>query len=201
MSRTRLLKIERGALLLLVLLYSIVAYAHARLAPLTTGPDELAHYEYVNFIANQGHLPLTTTEREQAAYKSDQPPLYHLITALPAALVDTTGPPYLKRYSDNERRPLIEQTRHAWGLHNTEDEYPPYHGEILRWHIGRWVSILFGAATVVVTYGIAQGIPFLFAARQFKPTLSFSTRQELTQISLALSAAAVVAFVPRFILT
>ena len=103
------MRIEQGALFLLVLLYIIVANAHAGLAPLTTGPDELAHYEYVNFIAEHGHLPLNSAERSQAAYKSDQPPLYHLIAALPASLVDTTGPPYLKRYSDNERRPLIEQ--------------------------------------------------------------------------------------------
>ncbi|MCB0197020.1 MAG: hypothetical protein KDJ65_34045, partial [Anaerolineae bacterium] len=198
MTRTRLLRIERGALLLLVLLYIIIGYAHTRLAPLTTGPDELAHYEYVNFIANQGHLPLTTAERQQAAYKSDQPPLYHLITSLPAALVDIDGPPHLKRYSDNERRPLIEQTRHAWGLHNTEDEVPPYRGEILRWHIGRWMSILFGAATVVVTYGIARGIPFLAAVRQSDPVSGFSTQSQLTQLSLALTTAAVVAFIPRF---
>ena len=201
MTRTRLLRIERGALLLLVLLYIIIGYAHTRLAPLTTGPDELAHYEYVNFIANQGHLPLTTAEREQAAYKSDQPPLYHIITALPAAMVDVDGPPYLKRYSDHERRPLIEQTRHAWGLHNTEDETPPYRSAILRWHVGRWVSILFGAATVIVTYFIARGIPFYPFLPRTERTPYFSAQQAVNQIFLALSAAAVVAFVPRFTLT
>jgi len=190
------MRIEQGALFLLVLLYIIVANAHAGLAPLTTGPDELAHYEYVNFIAEHGHLPLNSAERSQAAYKSDQPPLYHLIAALPASLVDTTGPPYLKRYSDNERRPLIEQTRHAWGLHNTEDEYPPYRSEVWRWHIGRWVSIIFGAAAIIVTYFIARGVPF--PPVDIGPSLP---RQLLERIILALGAAAVVAFIPRFALT
>ncbi|MCB0166807.1 MAG: hypothetical protein KDI79_21450 [Anaerolineae bacterium] len=196
MTRTRLMRIEQVALLLLILLYMIVANAHGRLAPLTTGPDELAHYEYVNFIAEHGRLPLNSAERSQAAYKSDQPPLYHLITALPASLVDINGPPHLKRYSDHERRPLIEQTRHAWGLHNTEDEYPPYRGEVLRWHIGRWVSIMFGAASIIVTYLIARGVPFL--PIEIGPSVP---RQTLERIVLALGAAAVIAFIPRFALT
>jgi hypothetical protein len=165
----------------LLLLYVIVALAHAYLAPLTTGPDELAHYEYVNFIAEQDRLPLDTQERAQASYKSDQPPLYHLIAAVPAGLVDPAGPPYLKRYSDHLRRQLIERTRHAWGLHNTEDERWPYRAEVLRWHVGRWVAIILGAATVAVTYFIAWD---LFA-----------------DVWLALGAGAVVAFVPRFALT
>ncbi len=50
-----------------MVLYIIVAIAHAYLAPLTTGPDELAHYEYVRFIAEHGRLPLTIAEREQAS--------------------------------------------------------------------------------------------------------------------------------------
>ena len=144
------------ALALLVILYVVVAVAHAYLAPLTIGPDELAHYEYVNFIAEHGYLPTDATERNEASYKSDQPPLYHLLAALPAALVDTTGPPYLKRVQDHPRRQLIERTRHAWGLYNTEDELWPYRGEVLRWHVGRWLAILFGAATVAVTYFIAR---------------------------------------------
>ena len=168
-------------LLLLLLSYVLLALGHAYLAPLTTGPDELAHYEYVRFIADHGRLPLDYAERAQASYKSDQPPLYHLLAALPASLVDPSGPPFLKRYSDHLRRQLIERTRHAWGLSNTEDELWPYRGEVLRWHVGRWVAILFGAATVAATYFIARG---LFADGW-----------------LALGAAGVVAFIPRFTLT
>ena len=78
----------------LLILYMLVALAHASLAPLTTGPDELAHYEYVRFIVEHGRLPLNTEERGQASYKSDQPPLYHLLAAVPASLVDPTGPPF-----------------------------------------------------------------------------------------------------------
>ncbi|MEW5959416.1 MAG: hypothetical protein AB1801_16965 [Chloroflexota bacterium] len=181
------LKIQHFALPLLLLLYLVVALAHAALAPLTTGPDELAHYEYARFIAEHGRLPANPAERGQAGYKSDQPPLFHLIAALPAGWVDPTGPPFLKRVSDHPRRQLIERTRHAWGLYNTEDEQWPYRGEVLRWHVGRWVAILFGAATVAVTYFTARDV--------FKELLPPVGDR------LALGAAAVVAFIPRYALT
>lgn len=185
------LKTPHLILALLVILYIVVALAHACLAPLTTGPDELAHYEYVNFIANHHRLPLTTAERSQASYKSDQPPLYHLIAALPAALLDPAGPPYLKRVQDHPRRQLIERTRHAWGLYNTEDEAWPYYGQVLRWQAGRWVAILFGAATVIMTF---------LTAREVFATFNLQSPISHPQF-LALAAAAVVAFIPRFALT
>lgn len=187
--------------MLLVLLYLVVAAAHAWLAPLTTGPDELAHYEYVRFVADNGRLPQTYPERDQASYKSDQPPLYHLLAAWPAARIDTNEPALLKRVTDHPRRQLIERTRHAWGLYNTEDELWPYRGEVLRWHIGRWVAILLGAATVAVTYFMARRV---FAGSRGAGALgSRGESQPSTPNSklLALAAAAVVAFIPRFALT
>jgi hypothetical protein len=194
-SAGRLSTIEIIGLVLIIALYLSVAIAHAYLAPLTTGPDELAHYEYVHFIAEHGRFPLDKAERGQASYKSDQPPLYHLLAAIPAALVDPEGPPFLKRVQDHNRRQLIERTRHAWGLYNTEDEMWPYQGEVLRWHVGRWVAIFFGAATIIVTFLMARGLlaklpPFTWAkSARYWPGLA------------ALGAAAIVGFIPRFALT
>ncbi|MBE7549491.1 MAG: hypothetical protein HS126_00235 [Anaerolineales bacterium] len=199
-------KIQNLALVLLLLLYLITAFAYAALAPLTTGPDELAHYEYVRFIAEHGRLPLNAEERHQASYTSDQPPLYHLLAALPAALVDPTGPPFLKRYNDHPRRQLIERSRHAWGLYNTEDERWPYRAEILRWHTGRWVAILFGAATVAVTFFIARDVFSSLPPPERGRVGEGVTAPPLDKAGaeawpLALLAAAVVAFIPRFGLT
>jgi len=205
-----------------MLLYIVVAAAHAYLAPLTTGPDELAHYEYARFIADHGRLPQNYTERDQASYKSDQPPLYHLITALPAAWVDVNGSSLLKRVTDHPRRQLIERTRHAWGLYNTEDERWPYRGEVLRWQIGRWIAILFGAATVAVTFFMARDVFDSLSEKEFSGWYRKSAQADSKAASppkparfnglsilapnfdsgwVALAAAAVVAFIPRFVLT
>ncbi len=135
----------------------------------------------MNFIATHGRLPLTSHERARASYKSDQPPLFYLLAALPASQVDPTGPPFLKRVSDTPRRQLIERTRHAWGIYNTADEQWPYRAEILRWQVGRGVAILFGIGTLLVTFLIARLV--------------------LHDDGLALSAVGVVAFMPRFVLT
>jgi len=169
------------ALGLILLLYTILAIGHSNLAPLTTGPDELAHYEYVNFIATHGRLPFTIAEREQASYKSDQPPLFHLLAAYPASWVDITQPPILKRVQDNPRRQLIERTRHAWGIYNTEDETWPYRSEILRWQTGRWLAIFFGGLTLIATFFTAR---LIFHSPEF-----------------ALVTTTIVAFIPRFLLT
>ncbi len=196
MTQSNQALIQPISLSLLLLLYLALALAHAALAPLTTGPDELAHYEYARFIAEHGRLPVNNEERAQAGYKSDQPPLYHLLAALPMSLVDPTGPPTLKRVSDSPRRQLIERSRHAWGLYNTEDEGWPYRAEILRWQVGRWVAILFGAATVAVTFFIAR-----MAFSNVTAGRGPETGDKATSWLLALAAAAVVAFIPRFILT
>ena len=171
----------RLTLTLFLSLYAILALAHAMLAPLTTGPDELAHYEYVNFIATHGRLPLTLAERAQASYKSDQPPLFHLLAAIPASWVEVSGPPLLKRATDHPHRQLIERARHAWGLYNTEDERWPYHGEVLRWQVGRWVAISFSLAALIITFFMARAI--------------------LLNEWLALAVTATVGLIPRFILT
>ncbi len=191
----------------LLILYLLVALMHASLAPLTTGPDELAHYEYVRFISEHGRLPANTAERSQASYKSDQPPLYHLLAAMPASLVDPTGPPYLKRVGDHLRRQLIERTRHAWGLYNTEDELWPYRAEVLRWQVGRWVAILFGGATIAVTFFMARQVfallppPQRGRVREGVEPLPPRGRVGKEVWLLALGSAAVVAFIPRFALT
>ncbi|NJN98281.1 MAG: glycosyltransferase family 39 protein [Anaerolineales bacterium] len=191
------------ALILLLALYLATAFAYAALAPLTTGPDELAHYEYVRFIAGHGRLPVNNEERAQASYKSDQPPLYHLLAALPAALVDPTGPPTPQnRVGDTPRRQLIERTRHAWGLYNTEDERWPYRAEILAWHTGRWVAILFGAGTVLVTFFTTREV-FARTGQRLSEAVAQppSNLPTFQPSNLPLLAVAVVAFIPRFGLT
>ncbi len=186
-GRAKNIKLISPVLPALLLLYLAVALAHAYLAPLTTGPDELAHYEYVNFIAGHGRIPQTIEERNAASYKSDQPPLYHVLAALPATWIDPAGPPFLKRVEDHPRRQLIERTRHAWGLYNTEDELWPYRAEVLRWQVGRWTAILFGLGAVALTFLIARDV--------------FARVRPGESLIPALGAALVVAFIPRFTLT
>jgi len=172
--------INRWGIVLIVGLYLLLAVAYTFVVPIEEGPDEIAHFDYMRFIVAQRHLPLTLKERSQAGYKSDLPPLYHLLAAIPSSFVNPDGPPYLKRVHDFPRRQLIENYRQ---IHNTEDELMfPGQAEFLMWRFGRWLAVLFGAGVIVVTWLIA---------RYFFPH----------EVGLQLGAAIVVGFIPRFTLT
>ena len=156
--------------------YLALAVTHSLVVPLTTGNDEWAHFLYTRFIAEEGRLPTTWAEREQAGYKADAPPLYHLLVA---AVTSGVEPERLLRPIDSPRRELADNLVAPYALVHTGVELPPYRGEVLLWHLGRGVSILFGALIVSLTYLTAW--------------LLFSNRRR------ALTAAALLAFTPAFL--
>ncbi|MCK6624872.1 MAG: glycosyltransferase family 39 protein [Anaerolineae bacterium] len=137
------------ALGLILLIYLALAATHSIVAPLTVGNDEWAHFLYVRFIAEHGHLPTTLAERAEAGYKADAPPLYHLLAAAATAGVEPTR---LLRPLDSPRRQLADNWPNPYALVHSGYELPPYRGEVLLWHLGRGVSILFGLALIGLTY-------------------------------------------------
>ncbi|HMR65102.1 MAG TPA: glycosyltransferase family 39 protein, partial [Anaerolineae bacterium] len=217
------------ALSLIVAVYLSLAVSYSVVVPIGRGADEWAHYWYAQFIAQNGRLPLSPAERETAGYKSDWPPLYHLLTAGLTGWIETAGPPTFKYRADHVRRQLIPAQGSEAILH-TEDELFPWQQEILVWHLGRFLSILFSAGTVVVTYFIAREVmnelrvasdewlpvpppppldpqssnpptlhPFDFAQGQPANLPPFQSSNLPT--FMALVAAIVLAFNPRFLFT
>ncbi len=163
-----------------LLLYLALAITYSVVVPIGRGADEWAHYWYAGFITEHGRLPANPTEREVAGYKSDWPPLYHLLAAGVTGWVDTDGPPAFKYRQDNLRRQLVPAQGPEAILH-TEDELFPWRQEILVWHLGRFLSISLTLGTLVVTYWIAREI--------FRPPAQ------------AVFVAACLAFIPRFLFT
>ncbi|MEW5958618.1 MAG: glycosyltransferase family 39 protein [Chloroflexota bacterium] len=141
--------IPHWPLLLVCLIYVSLAAPHSLAVPLTAGNDEWAHFLYTRFIAEHGRLPATAAERNEAGYKSDAPPLYHMLVAGLTAWVE---PSRLLRPLDSPRRRLADNIVDSYALLHTGSELPPYRGEVLLWHLGRGVSILFGLAVISLTY-------------------------------------------------
>lgn len=162
-------------LLIVLVVYASMASAHSLVVPLTTGNDEWAHFLYTRFIAEHDRLPATLGERDEAGYKSDAPPLYHLIVA---GVTSGLEPTHHLRPLDSPRRYLANNRPEPYALLHTAAEMPPYQGEVLLWHLGRGVSIFFGLVLIGLTY--LTGLELL-ARRQ------------------ALLAAAVLAFTPAFV--
>lgn len=180
---------QASRLSLILILYLLLAVGYSVVVPIGRGADEWAHYHYARFIAQTGRLPLTAAERDQAGYKSDWPPLYHLLAAGLTAGIETTGPPTFKYRADHLRRQMITPFGPEAILH-TRDEVWPWQQEILIWHLGRLLSIGLTAGTLIVTYCLARDI----FGRLPRPG-------PLSRERLALVTVACLAFNPRFLFT
>ena len=150
--------------------------------PLFEAPDEIRHYRYVRKLVTEHTLPIQG--QEEVRSQSHHPPLYYALAALASAWVPS---PHTSTY-DHPLNPF-------WGYRNWEvgvdNKVQYWHGDAERFPfregflaamIPRWVNLLLGALTVILTYRIGlrvwPGAP-----------------------ALALGSAAVVAFNPQFIYT
>jgi len=140
---------HHAKLITILLLYLALATTHSLIVPLTVGNDEWAHFRYIRFIAEHGRLPLNWTERDEAGYKADAPPLYHLIVA---AVTSPISPTRTLRLLDTPRSQLADNQLATDALLYTTAQAWPYRGEVLMWHIGRGVSIFFGLTLIIITY-------------------------------------------------
>ena len=139
-------------------IFVVLAGWHSVIVPITQGEDELAHFRYFSFIAETGRLPASPPEREQAWYRSDWPPLYHLLVGWAVSHLDTTQP-HLKDVGETPRRRLVGQIFYPRLIIFTEDANWPWQDGILAWHIGRFISIAFchGGANICVSYRAGTG--------------------------------------------
>ncbi|MDM8520638.1 glycosyltransferase family 39 protein [Anaerolineales bacterium HSG6] len=186
-------------LILILSIYLFLAIAYSIVVPIGRGADEWAHYWYAQFIAEHGRLPNSPAEREVAGYKSDWPPLYHLITAGATAWIETDGPPTFKYRADNLRYQMVPSLGPEAILHTADERYP-WQQEILVWHIGRFLSIGFGLGVLIVTYFIATEMASSHYPLSTIHYPLFTIHYSLSTI-LPLLAVSLLAFNPRFLFT
>lgn len=146
--------LPRLALGALIVCYLVLAVAFSEIIPFNKGQDEGVNLDYIEFIATSGRLPVSYEERALVGPKANWPALYHLLVAGLSNLLqlDIKDGPDLKIFWDSFRyRAIDTQTDQPWFL-LTEDQVWPYYGRILVLHLGRWLSILFSASTLVLVY-------------------------------------------------
>jgi hypothetical protein len=168
------------ALFVVLVIYVSLATAHSLIVPLTRGDDEWAHFLYIRFISEHGRLPVNLAERSnraEAGYKADDPPLYHLLIS---AATSGLEPTRLLRPIDSPRRELAENFVYPFEfIVHTGPEIYPFRGEVLLGHLARAGSIVFGAVLIGVTYVTSLAL--------------WPSRRR------ALTTAALLAFLPAFI--
>lgn len=171
---------QNKLLFLLLALFIGLGTYYSITVPLFESPDEVWHYLYVKHIADGKGLPVyqegeTLPMRQEAS----QPPLLYFLCGWATAWIDTSDADAIVQYNPH----AAIGTAAAWGnrnviTHTTRENFP-YRGTVLAAHLARFLCVLMGAGTVFCTYAIAHRV--------------------FGQEWLALSAAALNAFIPQFL--
>jgi len=162
-----------AAFLILGLIYSTVI-------PLFEPPDEVWHLAFADYLAKGGGLPVFLGTKSAFLREAGQPPLYYAVVALAIAPFDRSDFPTWVRF--NASHPAV--TRGATSdapnvfIHTAREDWP-WTGSVLAVHVARWVSLTFGALTVLGVYQIGRTV--------------------MERDDLALLSAALVAFTPEFV--
>ncbi|OQY90071.1 MAG: hypothetical protein B6D41_09990 [Chloroflexi bacterium UTCFX4] len=186
---TAFLESER-AIYFLVALFVILGALYSITTPLFEAGDELWHYPYVQWLAHGNGLPVQDPAQKQLwEQEGGQPPLYYATNAALTFWIDTRDlserlwrNPYAKIGV-----PLAFGNKNM--IVHTAAENFPWRGTTLAVHLIRFISVLFSAGTVFLTYKIAREI--------MSPLVL--TRRGAEGEVLAIFAASFVAFNPMFL--
>lgn len=142
----------------LLLIFVALTATVSLVNPLFEAPDEIRHYRYVRKLITERALPIQG--QEEVRSQSHHPPLYYALAALASAWAPS---PHTSTY-DHPLNPF-------WGYRNWEvgvdNKLQYWHGEAERFPfregflaamIPRWVNVLLGALTVLLTYQIGRRV-------------------------------------------
>ncbi len=176
MSRAR-----KRPICLLLLSFALLTLTYSLCTPLFEAPDEVWHYAYVRYLAEEHALPPLTGVDSGAYQEVAQPPLYYLLAALVSGPVPDDDLPELMWHNPGfgyQAGPTVNDNKNM--LIHTERERFPWRGAVLAVRLARLVSLAFGLLTVAAAWGLG---------RETFPQ----------QPALALAPAGVVALTPQFL--
>jgi 4-amino-4-deoxy-L-arabinose transferase-like glycosyltransferase len=159
----------RYGLFLIVGIFTLTTLVQSLTVPVFEGPDEQRHYAYARYLVNHHALPprderLTRNIKAvtyEIGQEVGQPPLYYLVVALvtsPVAHADDADAyvnynPFTSP-SDDAGLPY---DNHNTYLHGAEEQFP-FQGVALAVHLGRLISVIAGASTLLAVFGIARAL-------------------------------------------
>ncbi len=173
------------AIALILATFIALSATYSVVTPIFEASDELWHYPFIKHLADGNSLPVQDASIDQPwRQEGSQPPLYYALSALATFWIDTNDayeghPPLLWHNPHVDNGVLTADGNTNLVVHSQQEAFP-WHGTALAVHLIRFLSVLMGAATVLLTYLIALEI--------------FPGRNDL-----ALGAAAVNAFTPMFL--
>lgn len=165
---------------ILLLLNVALSLAFSLVNPLYESTDELHNYRYIRYILATGKLP--ELDPDLPRIQAHHPPLYYLLGAAATFWIPHDTPwhyePVWNPFWGFHPWEVGADNKNHY-LHGPEESFPT-RGTPLAARVARWVNVILGALTVLVTYAIARCI---------LPD----------QTALTLGATAMVAFNPQFL--
>jgi hypothetical protein len=174
---------EHRAIALILAGFLLLGTVYATVNPIFEAPDEIQHYFHVKHIADGKGLPVVQPQgRELYKQEGGQPPLYYLLAALATFWADTSDAQSLVNPNPYVILGMASPEGNKNVILHGDSEGFPYRGTTLAVHLLRWLSLAFGVTTVLTTYLLSlQVLP--------------------GQRAVALGAAALTGFNPKFIFT
>jgi 4-amino-4-deoxy-L-arabinose transferase-like glycosyltransferase len=171
-------------LALVIVAFLVLGTVYSTAIPLFEAPDEQWHFAYVQYIATGGGLPVQSPDHPAhlARQEGSQPPLYYLLATAATFWINTSDFPDIvweNPHYGYDVPGIVNDNKNLF-IHTARENFP-YQGAALAIHFARLVSLLLGALAIFFTYRLTLEI---------YPEAKF----------VGLSAAALVAFVPQFLL-
>ena len=138
---------------LILALFLILGTVYSIVVPIFEASDELNHYPYIQYLAQDHGLPIQRPGVETLwGQEGSQPPLYYLLGAALTRRIDTTDLPAIMYLNPHGERgvPLAPDNKNM--IVHTDRERFPWQGTALAVHLVRLLSVLLGAGTVLCTY-------------------------------------------------
>ena len=151
----------RWSIILILIAFLALGLAYSAVNPLHEATDELRHYRFVQHLIQRDALPVQGEAGDlTCTVQGHHPPLYYATAALATSWIDTGrdvcyeppgNPFWAYRYWE------ISRDNKNQYLHGVDEAFP-WRGEALAVHLARIVNLLFGAATVWLTWATARVI-------------------------------------------
>ncbi len=162
--------------------FVVLGSLYSLVTPIFEASDERWHYPVVDYIAHHFDLPVQDPDHPAAWHQEgSQPPLYYMLASVVTLGV---GAGDLAEWQQPNPHAIVglplEVGNKNMMIHSARENWP-WHGTALAVHLIRLLSVLLGAATVWLTWSIAElvcpnvaWVPVLAAAlTAFNPMFIF----------------------------
>ncbi|HEY89354.1 MAG TPA: hypothetical protein G4N98_06435 [Thermoflexia bacterium] len=137
-------------LISLFVFYTVAAVLISIVVPLGGSPDEPAHFMFVQYVAQNGRLPVMQPRyTDNATVEAFQAPAYYVLAALVTR-------PFMEGDIVLFRNPAFTFGTQSPMFLPLEEQRFPWHGVYCAWHLARFFSITLGWITLGATYCSAR---------------------------------------------